>query len=93
LNYLIDVLKDNANVSIRLSSHTDCRGDTELNQDLSQRRAASAIEYIRVQGGISESRLSAVGYGKSKPEIDCECDSCTEEEHQVNRRTTFAITQ
>ncbi|MFT6810799.1 MAG: peptidoglycan-associated lipoprotein [Saprospiraceae bacterium] len=93
LNYLIDILSDNANISITLSSHTDCRGDTDLNQDLSQRRAASAINYIRDQGVVDPSRLSAVGYGKSKPEINCECESCTEEEHQVNRRTTFSIIQ
>ena len=93
LNELIDILEDNGSISITLSSHTDCRGDAELNLDLSQRRAASAVNYIREQGGINAARLSAIGYGKSNPEINCECDSCTEEEHQVNRRTTFAVIQ
>lgn len=93
LDYLIKILKDNESIDITLSSHTDCRGESDFNQDLSQRRAASAIAYIIEVGQIASNRLTAVGYGKARPEIDCACELCTEEEHQVNRRTTFAIAQ
>ncbi len=91
LDYLIAILQDNPSVKIVLSSHTDCRGEEDFNLDLSQRRAGAATTYIIEEGQIDPSRLSAIGYGKSQPEIDCQCPQCTEEEHQINRRTTFAI--
>lgn len=93
LDYLVKVLNDNPAINIELSSHTDCRGEEDYNNELSQNRANAAIEYISVDGGIDPSRLSAVGYGESRPEIDCICEDCTEDEHQINRRTTFKILQ
>ncbi|MCB0609356.1 MAG: OmpA family protein, partial [Lewinella sp.] len=65
---------------------------TKYNEDLSQKRAQSAVDYL-ITKGIDSSRLSARGYGESVPEADCLCARCTEEEHQLNRRTTFKITQ
>ncbi len=91
LNALIKILKDNPAISIQLASHTDCRGEDDYNLQLSKDRAASAISYIQEQGGIDADRLSSIGYGETLPEITCECDDCTEEEHQINRRTTFRV--
>ena len=91
LNHLVSILKNNPDISIGLASHTDCRGDDDYNLNLSQLRAVAAIKYIHEVGGVSNERLSALGYGASRPEIDCSCDSCSEDEHQVNRRTTFLI--
>lgn len=91
LDYLIKILQDNPAIKIQLSSHTDCRGEEDYNNTLSQARANSAIDYINDHGNIRRERLSAVGFGESNPEIDCECDKCSEEEHQINRRTTFSI--
>jgi outer membrane protein OmpA-like peptidoglycan-associated protein len=93
LNYLIEVLDDNPAIRIELSSHTDCRGEVDYNQELSQNRATAAINYISDTGGIDISRLRAVGYGESRPEITCLCEDCSEDEHQINRRTTFKILQ
>jgi len=75
---------------MQLSAHTDCRGDLDFNQDLSQKRAQSAVDYI-ISTGISQDRLTAVGYGETTPAVVCECDDCTEDNHQTNRRTTFKI--
>jgi peptidoglycan-associated lipoprotein len=88
LDKLVDILKDNPEISIELSSHTDIRGDEEYNQKLSQRRAESAVNYI-ISKGISKERIKAKGYGKSKPIIP---NAKTEEEHEVNRRTEFKVT-
>ena len=62
----------------------------EYNLILSQKRAESAVGYM-VKRGIPKSRMTAKGYGLTALSINCNCDDCTEEEHQVNRRTTFKI--
>lgn len=90
LDSLTTLLENNPQISIQLSSHTDCRGDDEYNMILSQKRAEAAIKYI-ASNGISISRLKAKGYGESAFEVDCACDDCSEEDHQKNRRTTFKI--
>ncbi|MFZ1749887.1 MAG: OmpA family protein [Saprospiraceae bacterium] len=90
LNELIKLLNDNPQVNIQLSSHTDCRGELDYNQELSQKRAQSAVDYL-ILGGIAKSRLIARGYGESQLVDQCPCESCTEDQHQSNRRTTFKI--
>ena len=88
LDKLVIILEDNPNISIELSSHTDDRASVEYNQDLSQRRAESAVSYI-LSRGIDINRISAKGYGESQLIIQ---NAKTEEEHQVNRRTEFKVT-
>jgi len=87
---LANKLKDNPEIRVPLSSHTDCRGDIDYNQDLSQKRAQSAVDYI-ISKGIASSRIVAKGYGESNLSANCNCDDCTEDEHQKNRRTTFKV--
>lgn len=88
LDKLVVILEDNPNISIELSSHTDDRSSVEYNQDLSQRRAESAVSYI-LSKGIDQSRIRAKGYGESQLIIQ---NAQTEEEHQINRRTEFKVT-
>ena len=90
LNELVDLLTSNPSISIELASHTDCRGDGKYNYNLSGKRAASAVKYIQ-QKGISSDRLSSKGYGELSPIANCECDDCTEDQHQQNRRTSFKV--
>lgn len=87
LNKLVQILKDNPSIRIELSSHTDDRSSDAYNQDLSQRRAQSAVDYI-VSQGIAEDRLVAKGYGESQLIVK---NAKTEEEHQTNRRTEFKV--
>lgn len=87
LDKLVKILKDNPGIRIELSSHTDARASDAYNEDLSQRRAESAVEYI-VSQGIDPSRLEARGYGEQQLIIE---NAQTEEEHQVNRRTEFKV--
>lgn len=90
LDELASILDINPQIKMQLSSHTDCRGDEDYNLELSQRRAQSVVAYL-TEKGISASRLTAVGYGESRLLDTCECQLCTEEQHQANRRTTFTI--
>lgn len=87
LDKLVKILADNPSIRIELSSHTDSRSSDTYNQDLSQRRAQSAVDYM-VSKGIAADRLVAKGYGESQLIIK---DAKTEEEHQVNRRTEFKV--
>lgn len=90
LNKLARNLELNPNIRIELSSHTDCRGNDRYNEDLSQKRAQSAVDYL-ISRGIPFDRLQAKGFGESLPKADCLCNRCSEEEHQLNRRTAFKI--
>ncbi|PTB96785.1 hypothetical protein C9994_05835 [Marivirga lumbricoides] len=89
LDRLVTILKDNPPIKIELSSHTDARGEAAYNQDLSKRRAQSAVAYI-ISQGIDASRITARGYGESQLKIP---DAQTEEEHETNRRTEFKVTE
>ncbi len=91
LDLLVSLLKQQPSITIELASHTDCRGTSRYNQDLSQRRADGVVEYL-VQKGISRDRLRPVGYGESEPRNQCvDGASCTEQEHARNRRTEVRI--
>lgn len=96
LDSLVITLNRYPKVRIELGSHTDCRADSAYNENLSQRRADSAVAYI-IRQGIDSARLVAKGYGESKLVNDCACEGsyvkkqCTEEEHQMNRRTTVKL--
>jgi len=90
LDELAQNLLLNPNIQIQLASHTDCRGNDRYNEDLSQRRAQAAVDYL-ISRGVQADRLIAKGFGESNPSVDCLCSRCTEDEHQQNRRTTFAI--
>lgn len=66
LDELLLMLNDNPNITIELSAHTDRKGSAQYNQNLSQRRAQSVVDYL-IKGGIEKDRLTAVGYGKENP--------------------------
>ncbi|MFT3936703.1 MAG: OmpA family protein [Chitinophagaceae bacterium] len=91
LDNVVSVLQQNPTLEIELSSHTDSRGKDLYNMDLSDRRAKSAVAYI-VGKGIDKNRLQAKGYGETKLLNKCSNGvSCTEEEHQQNRRTEIKV--
>ncbi len=91
LNELADILLQNPAINIELASHTDCRGRVNYNQELSQRRAQAAVDYL-ISIGVAPDRMTARGYGKNALLINCDCDNgCSEEDHQANRRTTFKV--
>lgn len=68
LDSLVDLLNENPNVTIELSSHCDFRGKDEYNEKLSQRRAESVVNYL-IEHGIEAERLTPVGYGEKRPKV------------------------
>lgn len=68
LDELVVLLKENPNVTIELSAHTDYKGSAEYNKRLSQRRAESVVKYL-TEHGIENERLTPVGYGKEMPKM------------------------
>jgi peptidoglycan-associated lipoprotein len=91
LEKLVKILTENPGIQIELSSHTDARGSDKYNLTLSQKRAQSAVDYI-IGRGINSSRVYAKGYGESKILNHCSNGAkCTDDEHQLNRRTEFAV--
>jgi peptidoglycan-associated lipoprotein len=68
LDKLVETLNDNPNVTIELMSNTDSRGTEEYNLDLSQKRAQSVVQYL-IDKGIDPARLTAKGYGKTRPKV------------------------
>lgn len=90
LDVLVGILKKYPFMEIEIGSHTDSRASDMYNLRLSNKRAASALEYL-VQNGVGRNRLRSVGYGETKPLIICPKNDCTEAEYAINRRCTFMI--
>ncbi|MCX2496326.1 OmpA family protein [Pedobacter sp. PF22-3] len=91
LDKLVKIMIDNPTIWIELGSHTDSRGKDAYNLNLSQKRAESAVAYI-ISRGINKNRVTAKGYGETRLLNKCSNGvACSEEEHQLNRRTEFKI--
>jgi outer membrane protein OmpA-like peptidoglycan-associated protein len=97
LDKIVKVMNENPTMTIELGSHTDCRSSKVYNLSLSDKRAKASAAYI-VSKGIDKARIVGKGYGESKLINGCACEgpvksTCSEEEHQANRRTEFIITK
>lgn len=90
LNTLLDILNKYPEMEIELGAHTDSRASDTYNLLLSNRRAASAVEYL-IQHGINKKRMKSKGYGERVPLINCTDKECNESEHSINRRCEFII--
>lgn len=91
LDNVVNIMKQNPTLRIELSSHTDSRGSDAYNMSLSRRRAEAAVNYL-VSKGIEKTRLSARGYGETKPLNECVNGiNCNEDQHQQNRRTEIKV--
>lgn len=86
LNKVVDFLKTNKTVEIEISGHTDNKGSDDYNASLSQGRSQAVVDYL-ISQGIDTSRLTAHGYGESKP-IDT---NDTDEGRAINRRVEFTV--
>ncbi len=92
LQKIVAVLNKYPTMKIDVRSHTDSRATTSYNNALSNRRNIATINYLVKVGEIDSNRLSGKGYGESELINTCaDGVSCTEEEHQLNRRSDFII--
>ena len=90
LDKLIQVMTKYPEMVIYATSHTDNRGPGSYNKRLSERRAKTTVQYV-ISKGIDKSRISGEGKGEDDPAVSCGT-ACSEEEHQLNRRSEFLIT-
>jgi len=91
LDKIVALMYQNPGIQIELGSHTDSRGSDDYNLDLSERRAQAAVDYI-ISKGIPRDRITARGYGETQLVNSCSNGvSCSDAEHQQNRRTEFKI--
>ncbi|QRM88430.1 OmpA family protein [Lacinutrix sp. WUR7] len=89
LDKLVQIMNKYPDMVINAKSHTDSRGPSSYNERLSNRRAQTTVQYV-ISKGIDAARISGVGKGESEPAVNCGT-GCTEEEHQLNRRSEFII--
>ncbi|RYY47291.1 MAG: flagellar motor protein MotB [Chitinophagaceae bacterium] len=92
LDTLVNILKENPSILIELAAHTDSKGSDEYNQNLSQARAKSVVDYL-ISKGIDKARLLPKGYGETMPVADNENTDGSDnpEGRQRNRRTEFKV--
>ena len=81
LDKVIEYLKLQPEVNVRLSGHTDFIGSDEYNLAVSRSRARSVADYFGSKGILSQ-RIVSYGFGKSRPNMLGKSD----EERRINRR-------
>lgn len=95
LDKLVETLKIRKDVKIEITSTTDCRATNAYNMCLSQRRANATANYL-INKGINKSRLKLKWTGENNLTTSCACEptnesSCSEEQHQQNRRSNIKV--
>ena len=91
LNKLVAILKQFPHVHLEIGAHTDCNGEGDYNQKLSELRAEAVVTYLKAKG-VSGDRLTAKGYGETMLINDCQAGVvCPESKHRENRRVEFII--
>lgn len=86
LNQVAETLQKAPTRQVLIEGHTDSSGSLELNQELSELRALMVAKAL-VDRGVARARISAKGYGPSKPIAS----NATQEGKQANRRTDIVI--
>jgi OmpA-OmpF porin, OOP family len=83
---IADIANRCPGVRIEVAGHTDSRGSPQANQELSYARAHSVLDFL-VMRGVRPERISAVGFGDSRPIAS----NATEEGRAKNRRIEFRV--
>lgn len=81
------VIREFPESTITVEGHTDSQGNEAMNQELSRRRAIAVREYILSNMPISADRITAVGYGESRPVAPND----TEAGRAMNRRIDITL--
>ena len=91
LSKVVQALNQYPNLKLDIRSHTDSRSSSESNQILSDKRAQSTRDWL-ISKGVDASRLTAKGYGETQLVNKCaDGVKCTEQQHQLNRRSEFIV--
>jgi len=84
---LVSILKEYPEAKVTVEGHTDSDGDDAANLDLSQRRADAVVTYM-LGKGISPERMTAVGFGETKPKAE----NTNAVNKALNRRVEIVVT-
>ncbi len=88
LTQVVEWLKANPTVEIRLEGHTDAIGDSQANMKLSIDRVTTVKQYL-VNKGIDASRIETQGFGDTKPLVN----STNDQQRKQNRRVELIVTK
>lgn len=88
LDALVELLKKYEAANLVIEGHTDSNGDDTYNMNLSQKRTESVKTYL-MSKGIFESRLTATGYGETKPIADNKTAAGRAKNRRVELRTEY----
>ncbi|KZY32490.1 hypothetical protein A3731_22080 [Roseovarius sp. HI0049] len=83
---IAEILKTCGEITMEIGGHTDSQGREVMNQQLSQERAQTVLNELRMRRVLTAS-ISAVGYGETQPIADND----TEEGREANRRIEFKV--
>ncbi len=86
LNKLLNHMRENPNMVIEISGHTDSVGDRDYNKYLSRKRAKAVVAFLN-ENGIERNRTRYAGYGDARPIASND----SFEGRQLNRRVEFLI--
>ncbi len=87
LDKIVDFLLDNPDFKLRINGHTDSDGREDFNLALSQERSEAIMEYIVFFGSVEVERITAKGYGSSRPILRDQ----SERAKKLNRRVEFEL--
>ena len=87
ISEVADFMSQYPNTVVTIEGHTDSRASDSYNQALSQRRVDAVKSVLITEFGVTPDRLSAVGYGESKPRASND----TVEGRQLNRRVVAIV--
>jgi outer membrane protein OmpA-like peptidoglycan-associated protein len=91
LDPLVSMMLQEPDMEIEIAAHTDSRGKAPFNLNLSQLRADNIKSHL-VERDIMPNRIKTIGYGETLLKNKCADNvDCTEEEHQINRRTELRV--
>lgn len=90
-NDVLSLWKVDKRATIEIIATTDCRGSEQYNLMLSRKRAAAAERFFKLKG-VPANKITAIGTGEEVTEQKCtECEQCTEEMHQENRKVQIIL--
>lgn len=89
MRYIAKLIKESPGFHVQVDGHTDNAGNPESNKKLSQNRAEAVVKYLTGKKGVDAGRLSAKGWGDTKPIAD----NKTEKGRAKNRRVDFTVTK
>jgi outer membrane protein OmpA-like peptidoglycan-associated protein len=89
----IKTLKENQGINVQIEGHCDAHGSDDYNMALGDRRANAVKEYLVREGGIAESRMTTISYGKTRPlcEENPTPNNKNDECNKSNRRAHFEV--